>query len=148
MTTPAHPPVHGRFYRKRVGVSFKQPSLAKQAFKDECDINNIMKRFERDGILNHFNQYGGQYGDFTDAPDYHDAMNKITAANEMFLTLPAAIRARFSNDPGEFLAFVDKPENANALIEMGLARPNPGNPPAPPPAPEPPPPPRAPAPPG
>ena len=42
-------------------------SMTKQSFADECDINNIMKRYIKDGVVNHLNTYQGNYGDFTGA---------------------------------------------------------------------------------
>lgn len=99
-------------------------SRTQQSFKDDCDVNLIMKRFERTGILDHLNEFNGQYGDFTDLPvSYHDAVNQVLAAQDMFMTVPSAIRDRFGNDPGAFLAFVDNPANGQELIDMGLARP-------------------------
>lgn len=114
--------VRHAFQRVRVRSKVGDHSLAKQAFRDECDINNIMKRFERDGVLAHYNTYQGDYGDFTDCPEYHDAQNKVLAANEMFLTLPGAIRERFGNDPGRFLGFVADPKNVDEMIALGLAK--------------------------
>lgn len=94
-----------------------------QSFKDDCDINLIMKRFERTGMLDHLNQFEGSYGDFTDVPtSYHDAVNQVLAAQDMFMTVPARVRAMFDNDPGKFLAFVDDPANAEKMVELGLAR--------------------------
>jgi len=134
-----NPVINGPFARKRLSITFKKPSLAKQAFKDECDINNIMARFVKDGILQHYNQFQGQYGDFTDCPEYHDAQNRVIAANAMFLTLPAKIRTQFQNDPGKFLDFVGDKANLPAMIEMGLAKPQPPTAAAPPPPTTPPP---------
>lgn len=95
-----------------------------QSFKDDCDVNLIMKRFERTGMLDHLNQYQGRYGDFLDLPQtYHEAVNQVMAAEEMFMTIPAKVRAMFNNDAGEFLAFVDDPANAEKMVELGLARP-------------------------
>ena len=34
-------------------VVFPEQGRTKQAFKDECDINNIMRRFETSGALPH-----------------------------------------------------------------------------------------------
>ena len=89
---------------------------------DECDINNIMRQYEQTGLIAHVNQYEGNYGDFTDVVDYRTACDVVIRANEMFETLPSGVRARFQNDPSTFLAFVDDPANADALVEMGLAR--------------------------
>ena len=91
-----------------------------QEFKDECDINNILKKYQRSGLVDHVREFEGRYGDFTAAVDYHEAMNITIQAQEMFMTLPSAIRARFENDPGEFLAFANNPENEDELREMGL----------------------------
>lgn len=98
-----------------------------QSFKDECDVNLIMKRFERTGVLDHLNVFEGSYGDFTELPtSYHEAVNQVIAAQDMFMTIPARIRAMFDNDPGKFLAFAEDPENAERMIELGLARQAPG----------------------
>lgn len=114
--------------RKVPRVTFETtgPSRAKQSFKDECDINGIMRRFEKTGLLEHANEYAGSYGDFTDVPqDYQAAINQVMAAEQMFMTVPAKIRARFANDPGQFLAFVGDPANGDELVRMGLADPRP-----------------------
>ena len=97
-------------------------SLAQQQFKEECDVNHIMKKYEKTGILEHRNNYEGRYGDFLSAPDYHSAMNAICAADEMFMSVPASIRQRFGNDPAAFLEFVQDPENLDEVRELGLAK--------------------------
>lgn len=105
------------------------PSKTKQSMAPECDINNIMRRFEKTGILEHVSRHAGRYGDFTGAPaSYHEALNQVVDAQTMFLALPAKVRARFSNDPGEFLAFVSDPANVDELIRLGLANPRPADP--------------------
>ena len=91
-----------------------------QSFKDECDINNIMKRFERDGVLTHAAKVEGKYGDFTGAVDYKTALDQVHKAGEMFMSLPAFIRTRFDNDPGAFLEFASDPDNVDEMIDMGL----------------------------
>lgn len=97
-------------------------SLTRQSMSAECDINNIMKKYERTGILDHQNRYEGGYGDFTSAPEnYHEAMNQIIEAQDMFLSLPAQIRKKFANDPGNYLEFATDPANAEEMIKLGLA---------------------------
>jgi len=97
-------------------------SLTSQAHKQECDINRIMLKWAKTGTIEHRNTFDGQYGDFTDSPgDYHEAMNQVVQANEMFEGLPSAIRRRFGNDPGAFLDFVQDAKNVDQMIDMGLA---------------------------
>lgn len=107
----------------RVQFETVGPSLTHQSMAGETDINNIMRKFEKTGILEHRNTFEGKYGDFTDTPqDYHESMNAVLAANDMFETLPAKIRRRFGNDPGQFLDFVGDPNNSKEMIKMGLAK--------------------------
>lgn len=94
--------------------------VTKQAHKDECDINRIMERFQRRGVLDHVARFEGQYGEFGDSISFHQAQQTLVAAQEAFDTLPAAVRARFKNDPAEFLDFVQDEKNAQEMFELGL----------------------------
>lgn len=105
---------HPRFTTDVVGEA-----MTKQSFKDECDINVLMKKFERDGLMSHVSTVEGRYGDFGDGSDFHDAMNIVRRAQEMFETVPANLRAEFGNDPGAFLDFVVNAED-DVLRERGL----------------------------
>jgi phage internal scaffolding protein len=105
----------------RVRVKFPNPSLVKQAMQNECDINNIMHRFEKTGMLNHLNEHHGDYGDFIDYNSYHASMNQILEAQAAFASIPAKIRAQFQNDPSIFLQFAQDPKNLDQMVEMGLA---------------------------
>lgn len=106
--------------RVRRAILFEGPGKAKQAMKDECDINNIVNRYRQRGILDHVSRYQGHYGDFGDGVSFHQAQETLVKAQEAFDSLPAAIRTRFHNDPAEFLDFVQDEANADELIEMGL----------------------------
>lgn len=108
---------------KRVTKKFTQKSLTKQSEKDECNINKIMAKYEKTGLVNHVMSQEAVYGDFSQVTDYQDALNKINAAQALFDALPAQIRSKFENDPTLFLEFAQNPENADQLIEMGLAVP-------------------------
>ncbi len=98
----------------------RDPSRAKQSFSNECDINKIMERFEKDGVLEHVNHHQGQYGDFLGVQPYNESLNQVMAAQGMFNSLPANIRTRFDNDPAKFLDFVADPENIPEMREIGL----------------------------
>lgn len=108
--------------RRRVTTAGGGPTHVKQAFKDECDINKIMAKFQKTGLLEHTRDHQGDYTDYSDFPSsYHEACNQALKAEQMFLTIPSSIRAKFANDPGQFLDFVDDPKNEAALVSMGLA---------------------------
>ena len=105
----------------RVQKRFVLPTRAKQAMADECNINNIMARYEKTGILEHVRQHPGGYGDVSGAVPYHEAIDIVDRAQRSFMTLPSKIRRRFGNDPGEFLEWVTNPANQAEIIELGLA---------------------------
>lgn len=93
-------------------------SMTKQSFKDECDVNVIMRRYEQGGVLPELREEL-VYGDATGG-DYHEAMNLVAEARSRFEALPARAREFFKNDPGAFLAYMeDKPE-LEELGELGL----------------------------
>jgi len=106
--------------------------MTKQSFKDECNINKIMAKFQRTGVLNHYAKHQHQYGDIP-AIQYADALNIIADANSMFEELPSTVRAQFENDPAKFLEFAENPDNLDKMRDLGLAIPaSPDAPEAPP----------------
>ena len=105
------------------GISFEGcVSLTKQSFKEECDINNIVRKFETQGILPDNIRSNPQYGDFTNLPSYQESLNVVIEANERFTDLPAKVRKRFDNDPGKLIDFCQDPKNLDEMVELGLAK--------------------------
>lgn len=104
--------------RERVTVSCGG-APAKQSFKDECDINNIMKRYTRTGQVP-VGVRVGSYGDFCGPADLLEARELIERADAQFQALPSAVRERFKNSPGLFLEFVQNKGNAKEARELGL----------------------------
>lgn len=113
--------------QKKVQLVCSDVSRTKQAFKQECDINHIMKKFKNvQGVdfLTQFNGYvGGQFGDFSNVTDYRSAIEQVRQAQGVFMALPSQVRRRFDNDPASFLDFVQNPANEKELVELGLATP-------------------------
>lgn len=126
--------VRSRFSeRVPVRVDFSSdPGRAKQSMKDECDINVIMKRFERTGVISHINRHSAVYADVSQGLDFRSALEVIKGAESMFMELPATVRKRFGNDPAEFFEYVQDPSNIEELRKLGLANPAREEPPAPP----------------
>lgn len=104
--------------RRVIGVDFKEPSMTKEAPANEVDINTIMDRYLRTGVLPE--PRPAQYGDATAVPSYEEAMNIVNQGREAFEALPSKIRERFANDPGQFLAFVNDEANYDEAVKLGL----------------------------
>lgn len=101
------------------GFSTVGESRAHQSFKDECDINTILRRFKITGELPSGVRMP-TYEDFTEVYDFHSAANAIAEANEAFDAMPAHVRARFKNDPAEFVAFCSDERNRSEAEKLGL----------------------------
>lgn len=97
--------------------------MTRQEFAEECDINVLMARYQKSGLLPQDPSRRPIYGDFTDMASYQEAQNILIAADEAFAALPAVVRREFENDPARFLEFAEKPENLDRLREWGLAEP-------------------------
>lgn len=109
-------------YSSHVRVSFQTTglSLTKQSFKNECDVNNILKNYNKTGIMpENFNP--GEYRDL-DGIDYQEYMQVVASANSMFEGLDSALRKRFKNDPAQLLSFVHDDKNIAEAKELGLLR--------------------------
>nr|QJB19452.1 MAG: internal scaffolding protein [Microvirus sp.] len=94
--------------------------VTKQADLKDCDINAIFKRFEKTGQLPDMIVRDGHYGDYSNVPDYQEALNIVSHANEQFLNLDADLRNRFDNDPAKFLEFATDPKNIEEMEKLGL----------------------------
>jgi phage internal scaffolding protein len=108
------------YERRRVQTAPVGESLTQQHHAEDADVRNIIKKYDRTGLISSVNRGVAKYGDFTEVNEYADALNMIISANESFMQLPSNIREQFANDPGEFFEFATNPANEEAMINMGL----------------------------
>ena len=101
------------------GLDCQDPSLAQQQFRDECDINTILERFNVTGQLP-VSPLQPQFGDFSGVTDYQSALNAVLDAQESFDALPARVRERFANDPAAFVDFCLDEANKEEMKVLGL----------------------------
>lgn len=111
--------------RVRVQKFFTKPSKTRQAFKDECDINKIMRRF-RDVNGVDFEDVAEMpdisfYRDFSSFPDLRDSLHHFDRAKASFDALPAKVRQRFNNNPLDFVEFLSDSKNLDEAVSLGLA---------------------------
>lgn len=105
------------------------PSLTRQEYAAEADINTLMAQYEKTGILPTVNTRPPDYFDVSDVPDFQTALEFVSKADAAFMSLPAQVRATFENSAANFIAFAENPENLDQMRKWGLAPPLPVDPP-------------------
>jgi hypothetical protein len=98
--------------------------MTEQAHKDQCDMNYILRNYQKTGLITHAKKYEGQYDDVS-VQDFNEAMLIVDKATNMYAELPSNIRERF-NGPVEFINFVNNPNNANEMVTLGILKGNDG----------------------
>lgn len=112
--------------RKRVQQKPEGESLTQQSFGESADINNMMARHLKSP--NRLNRLGfipqtprePRFVDISSADSYHDMLNKVSAIDTKFMSLPAKLRQRFRNNPELMLRFVEDPANVREAVKLGL----------------------------
>ncbi len=96
---------------------YKLHGRTKQSQRDECDINMLLERYQRDASLGHLEKYGGQYGNYADY-DFENHVTKIAEMDTIFEQLPAEVKKDFGQSTNKFFEFVTNPENEDRLAEL------------------------------
>lgn len=110
---------------KQLGsITFTDPVLTKQSFKDECDINHIVSRFQTTGNLPFNNMSDPQYG-FAPEIDFKTALDLTKSLQTEFSNLSDEKKDFFEHDfrnYGEFLnEYAESPES---FYESEAAKPD------------------------
>ncbi|AXL14576.1 internal scaffolding protein [Microviridae sp.] len=108
--------------RTSVQIDFSECEImTEQHHKEECDILNIVRKYEKLGIDPSMMMFTeSDCMDITDAPSYLEAQNQIAEANSLFEGMPARIRAQFQNSPHYFLEFMQDSKNIDEIEKIGL----------------------------
>lgn len=93
--------------------------MTQEQFAKEADINEIVRRFGITGQLP-TNLAVPLSGEFVEVSDFKSAMDAVMAAQDEFMRLPGEVRARFGNDPGQLIAFLEDPGNRAEAEQLGL----------------------------
>ncbi len=101
----------------------KDEDMTEQSHKQACNVNCIMAKYQKTGVIDHIKIHGPQYMDVP-AIDYREAMEIVANSNSMFEELPSRARLHFDNSPEKFLEYVQDPNNDHEkLHELGLLQP-------------------------
>jgi phage internal scaffolding protein len=113
-------------HHKAEGLTTTEPTRTQKQFKEECDINHILDKYQQQELVPTSDRQP-LFGDFTDEriTDYHLAMQTITGVGELMQQLPAKVRDRFKNNPAAILDFIADPNNHQEARDLGLMNPLP-----------------------
>lgn len=78
-------------------------TMVQQSFKDEVDVNTILRRFGAGLPMWRVGSPQGFYADFREVHDYDSAVRKVQVVHDEFMKLPADMREKFGNDPGKLV---------------------------------------------
>lgn len=90
-----------------------------QSHKNECDVNMIIRKYDKTGLITHTQEFEAKFGDMR-GDDYKTMLDKVVAAREKFDGLPSHVRDRFENSPEKFLRFFEDENNREEAIKLGL----------------------------
>ncbi len=98
VTRSAHSP------RKRVTTAVGETdSRTHQSFKDECDINTIVRRHASGDVTHHVNKSQPMFIS-VEPMDFREALELTRTVRDQFQQLPAQERSEYGNNPENYLA--------------------------------------------
>lgn len=97
----------------------EEKSLTRQSEMQSADINAIMERYEKTGVLP-MDVREAVFTDVSEIGSFRDALEIMRAAERGFMELSPAMREKFGNDPVAFLDFASRPENRAELEKLGV----------------------------
>lgn len=101
------------------GVKSTEKSLTNQADLENSDINKIMARYEKTGLIMG-TERTPKYGDFSEVRSYHETLSALRRVDAAFAALSANVRSRFENDPQKLITFLEDRNNDEEAIKLGL----------------------------
>lgn len=121
-----------RFNRPLVsGLQCLKPSMTSQEFKDECNVNNILKRYAAQAqvmgvpLSELLPKLGSApFGDFSNLEDFMTMKNRVAHATQLFESLPSDVRAKYGNTVEGFLGALNDPKEYKFLSERGILNKN------------------------
>ena len=105
---------------RKKGIVIKSPTMTKQAFREECDTNRIMARYELTGQIEHVNRRQPVYGDFSVFKDYQSLLNTVEVATDAFNALPSELRKELEYKPHKLFEWINDPQNRDRAVKYGL----------------------------
>lgn len=108
---------------KRVIMENFGQSKTKQQFLKSSNINTIIAKYKKTGMLPLVNQ-SPIFDDFSKSADLQTAFNTAIKAQAQFEMLPSELRKKLDNDPVKFMMYMEDKKNEEEWIKYGLVNKN------------------------
>lgn len=92
-------------------------TMTEQHHEKHCNINNIMAKYQKTGLIDHVKKHGGTYGDVT-GQEFKEAQDLIASQKSIFYELPSSVRDQLGNDPANYLNLVMTDEGVGVLNNL------------------------------
>lgn len=104
-------------------VRFSLPSMTEQAHAAETNINGIIARYKRTGVLGTPDQVRDMFfGNFSEVGSRFECARIAADAKEQFMSLPLKVRAEFGHSMNDFLKALEDPSQVERFIRVGLMK--------------------------
>ena len=113
-TRPTTHKVRNTYDREPVQV-YQVPGLTmtEQNHARACDINTIMSKYLKTGVMTHIKQYEPTYGDVSEL-DYQNSMDLVARVKSEYHDLPAYVRKDIGGE-SQYLALMQTDEGVATL---------------------------------
>lgn len=112
--------IRGAGDRISLSTPVGERSLTKQSFKDQADVNLVVRRYATEGTLPYVNPRPGVFGDVSGAVQLQEAIELVRDANDSFQGLPSSVRTLADNSAVNFLQMLSTPDGVSDLQEVGF----------------------------
>ena len=104
---------------RKVRKEFPGKSRTKVSEKNQANVNVIMQKYAKTGVITHLNTQQPRYG-FAPAMDFKTAADLVIATQNKFMELPSEVRKKFGNSAETFLEALEDPNSVQILSDAGL----------------------------
>ncbi len=110
----ADPKPRNHYWREPLKTAPGEDGRTEQHHAKSCDINTIMARYVKTGVMDHISKYEPRYGDVSSA-DWQAAQNLVAGVKTEFEELPAYVRDYYEGNADNYLDAMQTDEGVNEL---------------------------------
>jgi hypothetical protein len=106
-------------YKSDVDKDGRPKYVTEQSHKKMCDVNNIIRKYDKTGLLTHVSNMEYRFGAMS-SMDFKQMNDQIAEFKSNVEALPSSIRKELGVTPMNVLKWFEDPKNRDRAIELGL----------------------------